>query len=92
MKGLTVFLKALEQLFEDKGVFFIFRKVESPTRFPAYTNIKYEVWSMDNNKNLKVISDEKVTEKITTLEEREEAEDKLAILTIKKILSHYGIQ
>ena len=92
MKALNIFLKALEELFKDTGMTFIPKRVTLPSRFPAYSHIRFEVWSLAKDRVETLISSVETTDKITTPEEREQAGDKLSKETIKNILRYYGIQ
>lgn len=91
MKSLDLFLKALEGIFNNKRGLFIPRRVYNNCKFPAYKELKVEVWCVDGG-HATLISSVNVKDRCTTAEEKAALEEKATVETIKNILKYYGIQ
>lgn len=90
MKGLELFLKALENAFSNKRGFYVYRLYSKECKFPAYKNFILEVWCIDGECKT-LVSKIDITEKHTTLEEKQNIEDKLTRQTMENVLKYYGI-
>ena len=90
MKSLNLFLEALESSFSNKRGFYIPRLYSNDCKFPAYKNFILEVWCIDGEYKT-LISKVDITEKCTTLEEKESLEKHLIKQTIENVLKYYGI-
>ena len=90
MKSLNLFLEALENVFSYKRGFFVQRLYTKECKFPAYKNFILEIWCIDGEYKT-LISKVDVTEKHTTVEEKENLESILTKKTIENVLNYYGI-
>lgn len=87
MKGLKIFLKALEKVLNlENNTLYPLTTTLQNTKFPAYTSIKGQVW-MDK----KLLVEDSVTIN-TSKVSVEEAKETLSISIIEKLLHLYGIQ
>lgn len=90
MKTLNIFLEALNSRLDNKRGFFVPKITTLDCKFPAYKNFILEVWCIDGECKT-LVSKVDIIEKHTTLEEKQNIEDKLTRQTMENVLKYYGI-
>jgi len=89
MRSLELFLKALESSLGFKDGYYIPVMSTTDSKFPAIKNLKMEVFISDHYHKER-ISSENYTFNSKEIS-REEAIDKITILTMQNVLKRYGI-